>query len=60
MTRTPRQVAKEIQTRLATLAVKGKCLSLRELGVWLVEIDDLYTELYGAAGPTIRLQDFLD
>jgi hypothetical protein len=52
-------VAKEIHTRLATLAVKGKCLSLRELGVWLVEIDDLYTELYGAAGPAARLQDFL-
>jgi hypothetical protein len=60
MSKNSKQLAKELQSRLSRLAVKGKTLSFRELGVWLVEIDDLYTELYRAAGPVMRLQNFLD
>jgi len=53
------ELARSLQAQLAWLAVNGKAVTLKELGVRLTEVDDLYTKIYLSVGGTARLQDFL-
>jgi len=53
------ELARSLQAQLSWLAVNGKSATLKELGVRLVEVDDLYTKIYVSVGGAARLQDFL-
>jgi|GEM_PF-2361454 len=53
------ELARSLQLALAWIAVNGKSITLLELGVRLIEVDELYSQLYCSAGRAARLQDFL-
>jgi len=53
------ELARSLQAQLAWLAVNGKSITLKELGVRLTEVDDLYTKIYVSVGSEARLQHFL-